>query len=733
MQKYDCKKKSFMKSAFTLVEILIVICIILILFVVLVSRVDFSTDKARTTGAQSDLRSLQMAVHQIALEDGKIIDDINLLSQRLNKNLDSELSLYIENNQLKTHHMDPWGTQYQLVYSKPSNTLGQITISSAGPDMNFNTDDDIVTCVTCEIGKSGTNVIIGNNNNGNNNGEHICVFNQNIKSDQYIAFVGNCITKQTYYYSCTCGAKGTDIFDGDKIGNNHVNGTNTNYIFVNDTIHRKDINCVGCNTVLTSDNEVHVFINHKCVCNAEEHVHEFTRECISDQFKLSDATCTSPAIYYYSCSCNAVYTETFFVGDPLGHNYQQVIVKEPTCTTTGTTRLTCSRCSHSYEEMLSTKQHEYHEVVHDNFLFQKATCTESAKYYMSCICKTTDKSSIFINGSPLGHQYSEATCTAPQTCLRCQTTNGIANGHHEEFVGEKDVHSQCSICKTVLNTEHAYTSNITKEPTCTQTGIETFRCNCTYQYEISIDIISHVFNQENTADIYKKSHATCTQKALYYYSCSCGEKGTNTFEYGSLEPHDEVNGGTPQVHFKCSVCNKTLSATHSYTSEILIEATCTTKGTTKYNCLCGYSYTLQNIKMKSHTFDQAIQNDKYFAENANCLHGTYYYYSCVCGAQGTNKFEVGNPVGEHVEVWGGTSSVHTKCSVCSTTLSSEHNYITITMSSESTCSTKGYNNYKCECGYSKRVQDRPLLDCIWDDNGICTICGMDKSHMKKKN
>ena len=82
---------TFIKSAFTLVEILIVICIMLILFVVLVSRIDFSTDKARTTGAQSDLRSLQMAVHQIALEDGKIIDDINLLSQRLNKNLDSEL------------------------------------------------------------------------------------------------------------------------------------------------------------------------------------------------------------------------------------------------------------------------------------------------------------------------------------------------------------------------------------------------------------------------------------------------------------------------------------------------------------------------------------------------------------------------------------------------------------------------------------------------------------------
>ena len=68
------------RKAFTLVEILIVICVISILFVVLVSRVDFTTDKARNTGVQTDFRAFQTAAHQVAVEDGKLVDDLNHLA-----------------------------------------------------------------------------------------------------------------------------------------------------------------------------------------------------------------------------------------------------------------------------------------------------------------------------------------------------------------------------------------------------------------------------------------------------------------------------------------------------------------------------------------------------------------------------------------------------------------------------------------------------------------------------
>ena len=61
--------KSLKKRAFTLIELLIVIAIIGILFIVLVSKVDFDTDKAKATGVQTDFRSFQLAFDTVAKEN----------------------------------------------------------------------------------------------------------------------------------------------------------------------------------------------------------------------------------------------------------------------------------------------------------------------------------------------------------------------------------------------------------------------------------------------------------------------------------------------------------------------------------------------------------------------------------------------------------------------------------------------------------------------------------------
>ena len=57
------------KRAFTLIELLIVIAIIGILFIVLVSKVDFATDKAKASGVQTDFRSFQLALDAVAKEN----------------------------------------------------------------------------------------------------------------------------------------------------------------------------------------------------------------------------------------------------------------------------------------------------------------------------------------------------------------------------------------------------------------------------------------------------------------------------------------------------------------------------------------------------------------------------------------------------------------------------------------------------------------------------------------
>ena len=65
---YKTKSITAKKKAFTLIELLIVIAIIGILFIVLISKVNFATDKAKATGVQTDFRSFQVAIETVAKE-----------------------------------------------------------------------------------------------------------------------------------------------------------------------------------------------------------------------------------------------------------------------------------------------------------------------------------------------------------------------------------------------------------------------------------------------------------------------------------------------------------------------------------------------------------------------------------------------------------------------------------------------------------------------------------------
>lgn len=58
----------------------------------------------------------------------------------------------------------------------------------------------------------------------------------------------------------------------------------------------------------------------------------------------------------------------------------------------------------------------------------------------------------------------------------------------------------------------------------------------------------HNFNQQVASEDYLASAASCTEVATYYYSCSCGEKGEETFAYGSVLPHSYDFKGI------CSAC-----------------------------------------------------------------------------------------------------------------------------------------------------------------------------------
>ena len=98
---------------------------------------------------------------------------------------------------------------------------------------------------------------------------------------------------------------------------------------------------------------------------------------------------------------------------------------------------------------------------------------------------------------------------------------------------------------------------------------------------------SHNFNKQVATEPYLKSVATCTAKAVYYFSCECGEKGEQTFEYGDKLPHTFCNQITEEKYLKST-------------------ATCTAKAVYYYSCECGAASeteTFEYGELKDHTFN----------------------------------------------------------------------------------------------------------------------------------
>ena len=130
----------------------------------------------------------------------------------------------------------------------------------------------------------------------------------------------------------------------------------------------------------------------------------------------------------------------------------------------------------------------------------------------------------------------------------------------------------------------------------------------------------HSYDKQVISDEYLASSATCTKKATYYYSCECGEMGTETFEYGSPLGHSFTN----------------------YISDN--NATCTQDGTKTAKCdRCDETDTVEDINSKlNHSYTKQIVSDEYLASSATCTKKATYYYSCECGEMGTETFEYGS-------------------------------------------------------------------------------------------
>ena len=314
-----------------------------------------------------------------------------------------------------------------------------------------------------------------------------------------------------------------------------------------------------------------------------------------NEYRLkSAATCTSPAVYYQSCStCGAQGTETFTNGEPLGHDYgawtsngdgthtricahDAAHTETENChggTATCTHKAVCTVCGGEYGEMAA---HSFTaEKAEMQYLKSAATCTEKAVYYKSCaVCglssEGTADEATFFSGNALDHSWGAWTQNSDEKT-------------HTRICKRDTSHTETENC-------HGGTADCTHKAVCTVCGGE---------YG---EMAAHSFTAEKAEVQYLKSAATCTEKAVYYKSCAaCGlsSEGTAdeaTFFSGNALDHSWgawTQNSDEKTHTR--ICKRDTSHTetencHGGTADCTHKAVCT---------VCGGEY--GELDPKNHT------------------------------------------------------------------------------------------------------------------------------------
>ena len=256
------------------------------------------------------------------------------------------------------------------------------------------------------------------------------------------------------------------------------------------------------------------------------------------------------------------------------HKLTKVIGTPATCTEGGTKDYwRCDGCDKRFENEQGTtvitdinipaKGHSKGDAKKEKEV--AATCTTDGNYDEVIYCTdchaeiSRTKKIITATGHKFGgwEIVKEATCTAEgreeRVCSVCSAKEdkdiGKLSHTKSDWITDENNHWKiCTVCKSVVETEAAHTFGnwvIDKNATEATEGSKHRECIiCGRINRETIPALGHIhsFDREVTEPEYLKSEATCTTAAVYYKSCKCGEKGTETFEYGTVNPDNHIGG-----------------------------------------------------------------------------------------------------------------------------------------------------------------------------------------------
>ena len=326
-------------------------------------------------------------------------------------------------------------------------------------------------------------------------------------------------------------------------------------------------------------------------------------------------TCTERGYKTYICSCGDSYIDSYITA--LGHSYgawYEVVAS--TCTTNGSDRRDCSRCSHFETKTVDVLGHD---IVHHEA--QAPTCTESGwGAYDACVrCDYSTKLEI----SATGHSASDWIMDAEATC---------------ENNGSK--HKECTVCHTILEESiipmltHSYVSVVTN-PTCMEQGFTTHTCSeCGNSYVNDyVSALGHNYGEWETTVV-----PTCTENGTSRHDClRCDHYETKSIAatghkfgdwYTYVAPSCVANGEERRVCENCEhyETNVLTAKGHNTIVDEAVESTCTSTGLTEgsHCSKCNEVFTVQTeTPKKAHTYDDkydAVCNVCGFERDAECAH-----------------------------------------------------------------------------------------------------------------
>ena len=253
--------------------------------------------------------------------------------------------------------------------------------------------------------------------------KHTHSFTEQTVKDEYLSTASDCTNKARYFYSCSCGEKGSATFEyGSPLGHS-LSGWKIQKEATETEKGLKTRNCTRSGCDYSESEDIPIL----------SHTHNFNVESATDKYLATAATCTEKAKYYYSCSCGEKGTETFEYGEALNHSFTNYVSdNNATCTEDGTKTAKCDRCdeTNTVTDVDSKLNHSFTNYVSDN----NATCTKDGTKTAKCD-RCNETNTVTDAGSKLNHSFTNylsdnnATCTEDGTktakCDRCNETDTV--------------------------------------------------------------------------------------------------------------------------------------------------------------------------------------------------------------------------------------------------------------------------------------------------------------------